>query len=211
MNPNSKSNSRLRLKTFAIQLANIAPLVYWFLHRKFSKYCNEVSATNLQLFIGLLGSIVLIFYWDTQVNVFGGPHSIVLLTCAFLLSIVDCLSSVTFLPFMARFRSVYLTPYLIGEGLSGFLPTILALVQNVEDQYNPPDEEYIQANLTDANSSVVFNLTSNFRNNSNHGLNKMESVAFGPEIFVSLQSSIEIHFHSFVFSVVLFTSGDPDH
>lgn len=34
-------------------------------------------------------------------------------------------------PQMARFRQVYLTSYLIGEGLSGFLPSIFALAQGV--------------------------------------------------------------------------------
>lgn len=128
------------LQTFAIQLANIAPLIYWFLNRKFPKYCNEVSATNLQLFIGLLGCITLILYWDRTFYIFGSRRSVVLIACAFMLSIVDCLSSVTFLPFIGNFRSVFLTPYLIGEGLSGFLPTILAILQDVEDQYNNPDD-----------------------------------------------------------------------
>ena len=31
----------------------------------------------------------------------------------------------------ARFREIYLTSYLIGEGLSGFLPSLLALAQGV--------------------------------------------------------------------------------
>ena len=33
--------------------------------------------------------------------------------------------------FVARFRDIYLTSYLIGEGLSGFLPSLLALTQGV--------------------------------------------------------------------------------
>lgn len=32
---------------------------------------------------------------------------------------------------MARFNPVHLTPYLIGEGLSGFIPIVLALIQGV--------------------------------------------------------------------------------
>ena len=35
------------------------------------------------------------------------------------------------MPFMARFRQVYLTSYLIGEGLSGLLPSLFALAQGV--------------------------------------------------------------------------------
>lgn len=100
-------------------------MAYWFANYKFPKYCNEVSGTNAQLFIGAIASIVLIFYWDTQVDILGKPRSIVLFLCAFSLSIVDCLSSVTFLPFMARFDSRFLPFYLIGEGLSGFLVNML--------------------------------------------------------------------------------------
>lgn len=93
----------------------------------------------------------------------------VLIACAFMLSIVDCLSSVTFLPFMSRYSSRFLTPYLIGEGLSGFLPTILAILQNVEDQYNNPDDYNLpESQLTEpslldtdfnATSPLLFNST----------------------------------------------------
>ena len=117
----SKTVFRFPLKTFSIQLANIVVLIYWYLNYRFPRYCNEVSGTNSQLLVGAIASVMLIFYWDTRVEILGRPRSIVLFVCAFLLSIVDCLSSVTFLPFMARFDSRFLTPYLIGEGLSSFL------------------------------------------------------------------------------------------
>lgn len=96
-------------------------LIYWYLNAKFARYFNEVSGTNGQLFLGLIASVVLIFYWDMPVFIFGKPRSIVLFVCAFFLSIVDCLSSVTFLPYMSKFDPRFLTPYLIGEGLSGVL------------------------------------------------------------------------------------------
>lgn len=35
------------------------------------------------------------------------------------------------MPFMARFHAIYLTSYLVGEGLSGFLPSLVALAQGV--------------------------------------------------------------------------------
>lgn len=44
---------------------------------------------------------------------------------------VDCSSRVLYLPFMARLKSTYLTSFFIGEGLSGFIPSILALIQGV--------------------------------------------------------------------------------
>ena len=47
----------------------------------------------------------------------------------FLLSLVDCTSSVLFLPYMGLYRDVYLNSYLVGEGMSGFIPSIAALAQ----------------------------------------------------------------------------------
>ena len=49
----------------------------------------------------------------------------------FCLAMVDCSSRVLFLPFMAAFKEIYLTSFFIGEGLSGFVPSILALIQGV--------------------------------------------------------------------------------
>jgi len=44
---------------------------------------------------------------------------------------VDTSSRVLYLPFMARFQSIYLTSFFIGEGLSGLVPSIFALIQGV--------------------------------------------------------------------------------
>jgi riboflavin transporter 2 len=45
------------------------------------------------------------------------------------LASVDCSSRVLYLPFMASLRPEYLSSYFIGEGLSGFIPSIFALIQ----------------------------------------------------------------------------------
>jgi len=45
------------------------------------------------------------------------------------LASVDCSSRVLYLPFMGSFKPEYLTSYFIGEGLSGFIPSVVALVQ----------------------------------------------------------------------------------
>ncbi len=53
------------------------------------------------------------------------------MTLLFFLSLVDCTSSVLFVPFMASLRPRYLTSYLVGEGLSGLIPAAVALAQGV--------------------------------------------------------------------------------
>lgn len=84
--------------------------------------------------IGALSCIALIFWWDTTLLLGGTERSIVLYLASFGLSIVDCTSSVVFLPYMARFKGHHLIPYLIGEGLSGFLPSLIVLAQGVTEE-----------------------------------------------------------------------------
>lgn len=44
---------------------------------------------------------------------------------------VDCTSSVAYLPYMANLKSKYLMSFFIGEGLSGFIPSMVSLFQGV--------------------------------------------------------------------------------
>jgi len=117
--------------TVMIQLANVGPLIYWFARNH--QLCTEEVAIHVQMGIGSVSCLALILWWDTTAEVLGQPRSIVLYVAAFGLSLVDCTSSVAFLPYMARFKAHHMTPYLIGEGLSGFLPSLVALAQGVTD------------------------------------------------------------------------------
>lgn len=154
-----------------------------------------------------MASTVLIIYWDTTYFVYDGDHSVILFVCAFLLSIVDCLSSITFLPFMSRFPNKYLTPYLIGEGLSGFLPMILSLAQN----YNEVSlNDLIDNNISNNNLNISSNLT-NFKfkepiiTNSSLNLTKSSKktelkLSFGPNLFfISLLVTIVISWYAFFY------------
>ena len=82
--------------TVAIQLANIGPVIYWICRR--FKLCSEIPPTHVQFVIGVISCLVLIFLWDTTVSLNGDDHSLPLMIAAFGLSILDCTSSVTFLP-----------------------------------------------------------------------------------------------------------------
>merc|ERR1712183_1136380 len=76
-------------------------------------------------------SLALPLAWDWTYSIRGSSHSIGLFICVFCLSLVDCTSSVLFLPLMGLFRQIYLNSYLIGEGMSGFIPSIASLGQGV--------------------------------------------------------------------------------
>ncbi|KAI7688576.1 hypothetical protein SSS_03385 [Sarcoptes scabiei] len=111
-----------------IQLANIGPFLYWILEKRY-KMVNDINAIHLQMWLGIVSCLFLIGFWNRTSELFGQQKSIFLLIFTFFLAFTDCTSSVTFLPFMARFSSSYLPAYLVGEGLSSFLPSLTALIQ----------------------------------------------------------------------------------
>lgn len=124
---------------------------------------HEKPSIYVLMVIGILSSLLIGFFWDATSYVNGEEHSTGLLSLLFFLSLVDCSSSVLFMPFMARFRQLYLTSYLIGEGLSGFLPSIFALIQgvggnpscrNVSSPVNGTEEWHIEAYYPEPNFSV---------------------------------------------------------
>nr|SVE84291.1 EOG090X07AW [Daphnia pulex] len=107
------------------------PIFYSVMHLLVPHIVHEKPSIYVLMVIGVLSSLLMGFFWDATSYINGEEHSTGLLTLLFFLSLVDCSSSVLFMPFMARFRQAYLTSYLIGEGLSGFLPSIFALIQGV--------------------------------------------------------------------------------
>ncbi|XP_051871472.1 riboflavin transporter 2-like [Pristis pectinata] len=117
--------------TIIIQLANVGPLLVTLTHKFLPDRRVESAVIYAIVCIGIVASFLLPFFWRWTTLFAGSPRSLALLTLAFFLSLVDCTSSVTFLPFMARFRPKFLTSYFIGEGLSGLVPGLVALAQGV--------------------------------------------------------------------------------
>ncbi|CAL8075195.1 unnamed protein product [Orchesella dallaii] len=114
-----------------VQIANIGPLLYTMLNTYFPQQVTEKRAIYFVMSFGLTSTILLGLFWDKTTYVAGADHSTALLVLVLFLASVDCSSRVTYLPFMAKFNEIYLTSYFIGEGLSGFLPSIIALAQGV--------------------------------------------------------------------------------
>jgi len=59
----------------------------------------------------------------------GQEHSVPFLVFSAFLAIIDCTSSVLYVPYMAHFKSKYLMSFMIGEGLSGLIPSIASFFQ----------------------------------------------------------------------------------
>ncbi|XP_077447343.1 solute carrier family 52, riboflavin transporter, member 3-B [Stigmatopora argus] len=112
-----------------IQAANVGPLALALAHRLRPGGLDERAAVYAVLALGTLATFLLAFFWKETLVVAGAPRSVAFLVLAFFLATVDCTSSVTFLPFMARLEPRYLTTYYVGEGASGLLPALVALVQ----------------------------------------------------------------------------------
>ncbi|KAK5910809.1 hypothetical protein CgunFtcFv8_005041 [Champsocephalus gunnari] len=114
-----------------IQMANIGPLFVTLMHRFRPGALNEAAVIYLIIGVGTVATFLMGFFWKETVVVGGGSRSVALLVLTFFLATVDCTSSVTFLPFMMRLKTQYLTTYYIGEGVSGLLPALVALIQGV--------------------------------------------------------------------------------
>ncbi|XP_078274941.1 solute carrier family 52, riboflavin transporter, member 3-A [Rhinoraja longicauda] len=115
--------------TIIIQLANVGPLCVTLMHKFAPGKMKEIIAIYVIISIGLLASLLLVFFWRETTLLAGKLHSTAFLILTFFLSLVDCTSSVTFLPFMMRLHATYITTYFIGEGLSGFVPGLVAIGQ----------------------------------------------------------------------------------
>lgn len=117
-----------------IQLANVGPLVYtiakviWSSCRYKVIYLEIVGVYTI-IGIGLIATTLMSFFWSKTAYIGEENYSIVLIILVFFLALVDCTSSVIFIPFMKHFPAIYLSPLYIGEGLSGVIPSALALVQ----------------------------------------------------------------------------------
>lgn len=113
------------------QVANVGPLFVTLMHRFRPGKLNETGVIYFIVSFGTLSSLLLAFFWKETVIVQGVERSIYLLVLTFFISTVDCTSSVTFLPFMMQLKAEYLTTYYVGEGLSGLVPAVVALIQGV--------------------------------------------------------------------------------
>lgn len=115
--------------TVIIQLANVGPLLFTLLHHFWPGSVSEVPIIFAVLGVGTVTCTLFAFLWNVTSWVQGSHHSITFMVLTFFLALVDCTSSVTFLPFMSQLPTHYLTTFFVGEGLSGLLPALVALAQ----------------------------------------------------------------------------------
>ncbi|XP_026676006.1 solute carrier family 52, riboflavin transporter, member 3 isoform X2 [Diaphorina citri] len=114
-----------------IQLANIGPVIYSVMRIGFPQYLHDTCLIYVSMVLGCMAMLYMSLYYDVTTSLFSSVHSTHLFLSTFLIALVCCTSPVLFTPFMGKFPEVYLISFLLGEGLSGFLPSIIALVQGI--------------------------------------------------------------------------------
>lgn len=130
-----------------IQCANIGPLIITIS----DIYCrNRLKLKPLIytiLVIGLVAQFLMFFFWDYSISINSNPVSVPFFVLFFAASLVDCTSSVSFIPFMSNLQARFLQSYFLGEGLSGFLPAVIGMAQGIgkttcngtTPEYHPPN------------------------------------------------------------------------
>ncbi|XP_022181911.1 riboflavin transporter 2 isoform X3 [Myzus persicae] len=116
--------------SIAIQTGNLGPLLYGAWRRRYGNRYDR-PLTIAVLVFGVASVFLLARFYDVTGVVFGEPHSVVLCVLTFAVALVGCTSSVLFIPSLARYPDIYLVTYMVGEGISGFVPSAVAIVQGV--------------------------------------------------------------------------------
>ncbi|KAJ8303171.1 hypothetical protein KUTeg_019569 [Tegillarca granosa] len=140
--------------TVIIQLANIGPIIVTILNHVKPGKMPEKSIIYSLVFIGSASCLLLAFFWKRTSFIAGEEHSTALLILQFFLALVDCTSSVVFLPFMAVFKEQYMTAYFIGEGMSGLVPSLVALGQGV-GQMDCLNKSFVNSTTNDTTHQIV--------------------------------------------------------
>uniref|UniRef100_A0A0B6ZZR7 Riboflavin transporter n=1 Tax=Arion vulgaris TaxID=1028688 RepID=A0A0B6ZZR7_9EUPU len=117
------------------QIANIGPLLFVIISclAPQTKPKLEKVTSFVVIIISMVSSFLLAFFWKHTSYVGGDEHSTALLTLNFFLAIGDCTSSVSFYAFMSHMKPEYMATLFVGEGLSGMIPAVLAIIQGAGD------------------------------------------------------------------------------
>ncbi|XP_034017032.1 solute carrier family 52, riboflavin transporter, member 2 isoform X1 [Thalassophryne amazonica] len=114
-----------------IAFGNLGPIMVTITHHCAPGRLNERLLIHCIQILAVVASIFLAVFWSHTVTVAGVKRSVPFLLLTFVLSLVCCTSSVTFLPIMFQYPPQYIRTFFIGQGLSALFPCIVALGQGV--------------------------------------------------------------------------------
>ena len=124
------------------QLANIGPLIYSIISKVQS---GKTKATNnpgkrdivlsfIIISIEIVSMFLISLFWNHPTSVYGKKHSVVLMVLLCCSGLCSCLSSLVFLPYMARYPAPYISAYYLGNGLSGIIPGFIGISQGLGEE-----------------------------------------------------------------------------
>ncbi|XP_017057281.1 solute carrier family 52, riboflavin transporter, member 3-A [Drosophila ficusphila] len=114
-----------------VQIGNLGPLLYTAIQKYSPKKLNDGWTIHGVLLVGALSCLLTAFFYNRTATVAGVDHSLALFVLTCFTALNACTSSVLFMPYMGRFKEQYMVTYFIGEGLSGLLPSVTALIQGI--------------------------------------------------------------------------------
>ena len=114
-----------------IQLGNIGPILYTLGSKFAPRVVKETVVTHIIVLMAAVSCLLMSILWRDTSVIAGKEHSTALLVLVFFLALMACTSSVTFIPFMGKFKSGYIVAFFVGQGVSGLLPSVVALIQGV--------------------------------------------------------------------------------
>ncbi|KAK2575615.1 hypothetical protein KPH14_011319 [Odynerus spinipes] len=150
----------------AIQMANAGPIIYTLLQQRRYKINEPLCILGI-LTLGNISMAFLIFFYDKTVILSNSEYSMALFILTFFTALVGCFSSVLFMPYLRNYNPTYVISYFIGEGLSGVLPSLVALIQSVGEQMETTNDTLI-AFIILQYSSFVKNIKTTFEENKSN-------------------------------------------
>lgn len=116
--------------SIAVQTGNLGPFLYSFWRKRFENKYDQ-ALTIFVMVMGIASIFIMAKFYDVSSTIFGQPHSVILCILTFTIALVGCTSSVLFIPYLSQYSDVYLVTYMVGEGISGFVPSVIGLFQGV--------------------------------------------------------------------------------
>ena len=117
-----------------IQIANVGPIVY-LITNSVTSYVRkkqvdlEVPTVFIIVLLGVVTCVLLAIFWDHTSYLFNKTRSVPLLVLSFFLALVDCTSTIVYIPYMERFPDRYISALFMGEGFGSLFPSLIALIQ----------------------------------------------------------------------------------
>ena len=146
-----------------MQVGNIGSLLFLIANRIAPNHVKEWPWAYVIIGIGAGSCLLLAFFWNATTVIGGEEHSTWLFVFSSCLSLVDCTSSVVFLPFISIFKPQYMSAYYIGDGLSGLIPGLIGLAQGLGGDAVCVNTSSVIHNETTGENTTVFKIVEEYQ------------------------------------------------